>query len=228
MMGQGKSIYLILLCVIVADRSVAGCDLLCSAARNGHTKLARFLLWLGVSPNSANEHSQTAIILAVANNHPDVVRALLAKGVDVNRPWRPEVSLDISPLHAAAHWGCPEAARVLLEHGADPNMVTGRYSKRVPLQEACRKRAFQQIRREGTYYARVEGGAYRLGTRDSIRREYMETARAILERGGSIPATSDEDECLCYELDITLLCEAREGIANSSRPEGPCPALPDV
>jgi len=59
------------------------------------------------------------LLLAAEDNHADIARWLIAQGQDVNEtthlpPPRP-------PLFSALVLGSLEVARVLLEHGADPN-----------------------------------------------------------------------------------------------------------
>ena len=65
-------------------------------------------------------HSETPLLQAVRYGHPTWTWLLLVAGADANaraRPW------EHSPLHEAAYDGRLEVARLLLDHGADPNAV---------------------------------------------------------------------------------------------------------
>ncbi|MBM3794991.1 MAG: ankyrin repeat domain-containing protein [Acidobacteria bacterium] len=83
----------------------------------GQPVIAAFLIDQGANVNLATTNPMRVAPLhaAVAARQPEIVRALLTAGADVNQPqqqgWR--------PLHAAAQNGDLEAARLLLEHGAD-------------------------------------------------------------------------------------------------------------
>lgn len=57
----------------------------------------------------------TALIAAIAQNHLEVVKILLAAGAEVN----PKVWYDTPPLQVAAHQGNPEIVRALIAAGAD-------------------------------------------------------------------------------------------------------------
>ena len=67
----------------------------------------------------------------------DVVRAQLAAGEDPNVGWTKNGAPlpNPSPLHDAACWGHEAVCRLLLEHGADPNIVADR--REPPLHYAC-------------------------------------------------------------------------------------------
>jgi len=73
-------------------------------------QIAELLLGAGAEP--ATSH----LCLAAEYGHAEVVKVLLAKGLDVNAKWQ-----DSTALHAAALAGRAEAARLLLEAGADLN-----------------------------------------------------------------------------------------------------------
>ncbi len=75
----------------------------------------------------------TALDAAVAADHADVVRALLAAGANANV----RDSADYTPLHKAAANGDVEVARMLLDGGADPAAV--RRGGGTPLAEAQAK-----------------------------------------------------------------------------------------
>lgn len=69
--------------------------------------------------NAYSEDGFPAVGLAVFFRHPDLARALIERGADVNaaakNPQR------VAPVHAAATIRDHATMRLLLEHGADPN-----------------------------------------------------------------------------------------------------------
>jgi ankyrin repeat protein len=127
-----------------ADASVAratGVTPLMTAARTGNSGIVQLLLERGVNVNAAEAtHNQTALMWAVAEGHTAIVRLLLGKGADVQartpaRQSRVAVSGQFAggecclpnyvggftPLLFAVQQGQVEAARLLLEAGANVN-----------------------------------------------------------------------------------------------------------
>ncbi len=85
------------------------------ASQRGHAEVVRYLLSLGANPDSATTFG-TSLGIAARNNHTDIVTALLAAGADPNLRGG---EYKLMPLHQAAERGSIEAARLLLDHGAD-------------------------------------------------------------------------------------------------------------
>lgn len=83
-------------------------DDLITAARTGNVALARKAVRRGADVNAG-----TALNIAAANNHPDLVAFLIEAGADVNKP------KSSAPLITAASKGFVEISRLLLEAGAD-------------------------------------------------------------------------------------------------------------
>jgi uncharacterized protein len=127
-----------------ADPSLAratGVTPLMMAARTGTTAIVQLLLERGANVNAAEgTHQQTALMWAVAEGHTAIVRLLLGKGADVHartpaRQTRVAVSGQFAggecclpnyvggftPLLFAVQQGQSDAARLLLEAGADVN-----------------------------------------------------------------------------------------------------------
>ncbi len=118
-----------------------GEPVLMTCARAGSVDAVKSLLLYGANVNAAeNRKGQTALMWAVAQKHPDVVRALAAKGADVNARSRvlellkpmvavtytkdvhfPKWSGGVTPLMFAARAGALDSARILLEAGANVN-----------------------------------------------------------------------------------------------------------
>jgi len=113
---------------------------LMAAARTGSAETVRLLLLKGADVNARETwRGQTAIMWAVAEQHPDVVHALIEAGADIQartKAWyelvNPTGSEDgtgvewvqqggFTPLMFAAREGGVESARLLLEKGANVN-----------------------------------------------------------------------------------------------------------
>jgi len=93
------------------------------ASQRGQDEVVSYLLSLGAQPNSTTDLG-TALGIAARGNHAGIVAALLAAGANPNLPGGEN---KVMPLHQAAERGAIEAARLLLQNGADVNAVTVRY-----------------------------------------------------------------------------------------------------
>jgi ankyrin repeat protein len=121
----------------VDSANAEGQTALMVAARTGKLDAVQALIRHGADVNAAEEWGgQTALMWAAGQCHPDVVRALIESGADVNvkskaREWTRRVHAEprpkdmdrggFTPLIYAARSGCTEAARALVEGGADLN-----------------------------------------------------------------------------------------------------------
>lgn len=86
----------------------------------GDTALA--LQMLKADPSLLDSYSEDgfpAVGLAVFFRHPDLARALIERGADVNAAARN--ALRVTPLHAAAAMRDSATMQLLLDHGADVN-----------------------------------------------------------------------------------------------------------
>lgn len=119
------------------------------AVRTGSLKAAEALAKapkVQVDPRNAND--ETPLMLAALRGHTDLVRTLIARDADVNKTgWTPlhyaatnghlaiiqlliethayidaESPNGTTPLMMAAHYGTPQAVRLLLDEGADPTL----------------------------------------------------------------------------------------------------------
>jgi len=113
-----------------------GETVLMAAARTGNPRAVQLLIEHGASVDAQEERlGETALMWAVAENHPEAAKILIAHGADVNKR-TPELKyakdrfglegvLTIlphgrwTPLMYAARQGSLEAARVLVDAGAD-------------------------------------------------------------------------------------------------------------
>jgi uncharacterized protein len=88
------------------------------AAFFGHAEAVDLLLARGAEVNTRARHrfGVAAINAALAGPTPEIARALVAAGADVNAAQ----NSGETPLHATAFNGALELTRFLLEHGANP------------------------------------------------------------------------------------------------------------
>jgi uncharacterized protein len=104
------------------------------AAATGRT--ARLTELLSKDPSLANAHSHdgfTPLGFAAFFGQPEIVKALLDAGADVNVPSRE--SMKVTPLASAAAAKQTEIARLLIERGANVNARAA--SGHIPLHEAA-------------------------------------------------------------------------------------------
>jgi uncharacterized protein len=122
---------------------LSGETVVMTCARSGEARTVQALIAHGADVNARErEHQQTALMWAVAERHPDVVRLLVAAHADIRarsltypqtvvgeqtqRAGREELNYTVlrggaTPLLFAARVGDVESARVLLQAGADAN-----------------------------------------------------------------------------------------------------------
>jgi ankyrin repeat protein len=114
--------------------STEGETALMTVARTGVVEAAKVLLEHGAKVDAREEwHGQTALMWAVDEKHPAMVKELIAHGADVNavsniNKWERQVTSEprdkwlplggLTPLLFAARQGCVDCAKVLLEGGA--------------------------------------------------------------------------------------------------------------
>lgn len=103
------------------------------ACRDGHEKIASFLLEMGANVESKNKFGRTpSLYLASWKGHGTIVSFLLQNGAKVNVYQDEDVS---TPLHEASKKGHRAIVSSLLEKGADVNVKD--YYGSSPLHEAC-------------------------------------------------------------------------------------------
>jgi uncharacterized protein len=119
--------------------STDGETALMTVARTGVVEAAKVLLDHGAKVDAREEwHGQTALMWAVNEEHPAMIKELIAHGADVNavsninkwerqntaeprEKWLPSGGL--TPLLFAARQGCVECEQILLDAGAKINTV---------------------------------------------------------------------------------------------------------
>ena len=129
------------------------------AARWGRSDLMDIFLAHGADTSIRDDQGRTLLHYAAQYDHVEVMRALISRGFDVNVQ-----AITGTPLHSAAFMGRLAAARLLLDHGADPER-RGAYGWK-PLHVACVS-----------------------ATREPINADLV---RLLLDRGADVAARSDD------------------------------------
>ena len=86
-----------------------------AAATFGLDRLLVTLIGEGESPDATDDYGETALLMAAASKHVDVVKTLLENGVNANAT----NPLGETPLLRAAAKGAEDVAGLLLKHGVD-------------------------------------------------------------------------------------------------------------
>jgi ankyrin repeat protein len=171
-----------------ADPNLAndlGIGPLAVAIQNGGRDIARLLLEKGADANRARENGETPLMAAARLGQADVIQMLLDHGADANA--REEKFGQTALMWAA---GSPEAARLLLEQGADPTPVTKswdvKYTIYAPTTFTLGKTGIPW-NTAGDYVSK-KGGHNVLFF--AIQKRDLESARALLDAGLNVNATS--------------------------------------
>ncbi|KAL4787866.1 ankyrin repeat-containing domain protein [Aspergillus varians] len=112
------------------NKYAMGATALSGAARTSNTEVVKFLIERGADVNYCPKGSFAPLYHACWQVQAENVRQLLKAGANVNEQQTPQ---DWAPIHAC--YDAPEIMRILLEHGADPNLPADRKS---PLHLAVR------------------------------------------------------------------------------------------
>jgi len=165
--------------------------------------VVRLLLDKGADPNVPNDFGTTALHFAVCG-HGDTSTAemLLSAGADIN-------ALDgegASSLYLACERGKTEFVRLLLIHGANPNIAKGRY-RCYPLHAACTGLHYDVVKllleHNADVDARNENGETALHYIVSLYHTDMGKSSALvqllLDAGADINAVNDDGESVvCF------------------------------
>lgn len=94
-------------------------DLLRQAAYEGNEENVEALLGMGVNVNAADAEGRTALVFAAFNGHSQIILELLEAGGKIEL----RDAMGRTPLMYGSTGPFPEAVKILLDHGADPNAV---------------------------------------------------------------------------------------------------------
>ncbi|MCL7034494.1 hypothetical protein MKW94_018521, partial [Papaver nudicaule] len=84
----------------------------------GHLDTVRYLVEKGANPDASNDKTFTPLHYAAKSGDTKIITLLLSRGVHVDAA----ISTGTALQHAAGH-GHPDAVKLLLDHGANPNGV---------------------------------------------------------------------------------------------------------
>jgi len=94
---------------------------LMTCSKTGNADAVRLLIEFGAAVNATEPtQSQTAIMWAAAERHPNVVSALIAAHADL----KAHTKQGFTPIHFAARVGDMESVKLLLAAGVDVNLLT--------------------------------------------------------------------------------------------------------
>jgi len=108
------------------------------AAERGHTQVISILLNAGLDVNQTNNNGKNALHFAIEQDHINSVAILLnAAGVDINS----QTIYGFTPLHYAALKGNEKIISILLEAGADVNLVNYKSQRAIDVTDnpSCKK-----------------------------------------------------------------------------------------
>ncbi|KAK9815464.1 hypothetical protein WJX72_004084 [[Myrmecia] bisecta] len=111
-------------------------EFLIDSARYGDLEDVQQALDSKLDPSACDEDGRTALHMASANGHTEVVRLLVDAGADIGS----QNKEGNTPLHWACLNGHEAVARFLLQHGASPSCLNSH--TRTPVDE-CLGRPFQ-------------------------------------------------------------------------------------
>jgi ankyrin repeat protein len=114
--------------LLIRGADIQAKNLIAHAAESTNVDIVRFLLERGAHINGGLSGSQPALVWIVSNSNHAALRLLLERGADPN-----EVGYGwgMVPLHSAVQQVDIVATRLLLDHGADVNLLDTRHH--VPL-----------------------------------------------------------------------------------------------
>ena len=96
------------------------CPALFSVATRGAPGVARYLVGLGSELRQRDMNDESLLHKAAAGGNVGMIRYLIGEGLEVDRPKGRHAE---TPLHYAVRYNQLDAARLLLERGADPSPV---------------------------------------------------------------------------------------------------------
>jgi ankyrin repeat protein len=147
------------------------------------------LLAAGASASATNEMGETLLHVAAAKGSEPLVRALIARGADVNaKAARKGHQLDgRTPLMCAASGNSLGVVKLLLAHGADPFAKDSAGFTALAFAEMVGKRVANYLRK----IMATSPATSALGLHDAARAGLLDRVRAVLAEGTPVDARDD-------------------------------------
>jgi len=183
------------------------------ATRNRNTAMVTALLNAGADPNQAMWSGETVLMTAARTGVVEIISLLLDHGANINTR---EPRRGHGALMWAISFGHPDAARLLIERGADISARTMKLTE---------KEAYTPMLMEG-YGGKVEGiaqGGY-TALMFAARAGDIVTARILLDRGAAINDVSVEDGTAL----VIASAWGHEDLAMQLLEQGADPHIPDA
>jgi len=163
-----------------------------AAAYYGHLHLVSFLLAKGADINCSAGDFGTPLKAACSprTDNTDIVRALLDAGADVDAEGEPQGLYGAwgSPLVRAASVGMAEAVKVLLERGADVNMMSesGRDGGALQIATGAGFLGVVKVLVEAGADVNARGGWYGSAVEEAAVHGYQDIFGYLIEKGASV------------------------------------------
>ncbi|HET9952021.1 MAG TPA: ankyrin repeat domain-containing protein [Candidatus Eisenbacteria bacterium] len=176
----------------LTSRAKSGITPLVLAAVSSDSAVAAILLARGARPDPAAPDGYSALRSAVEASNPAIARMLLERGADSNERYSPPRAERL--LHRTVYHDSVDVARVLLEFGADVNVVDD--NGLTPLHMAAREGNAELIRLLLAKGARIDARNKWNWTplHFAASQKQLEAARALVERGADRSARTDGGE----------------------------------
>ncbi|XP_048551983.1 ankyrin-1-like [Triticum urartu] len=157
----------------------------------GNAQIMKYLIDHGANPKKATAQGLTMLHIAAGRGLCVPLELLLSQGIPV------DIMLSVfagTPLHAAASMGQHQALKILLEHGADPNVIMD--DNVTPLMLACCEKSLKCMRLLIEAGADADGNSYRGPTplTYAVKAGWTDIVKFLLEAGAdpNIPAEGGE------------------------------------
>ncbi|XP_040895359.1 cyclin-dependent kinase 4 inhibitor C isoform X2 [Toxotes jaculatrix] len=173
----------------MADKSLT--DKLCNASASGKLSEVLPLLENGVDVNGLNTYNRTALQVVMLGNTA-VAEALLQKGANPNVR---DPVCELTVIHDAARDGFADTVRVLIDHGADANLVD--WKGNLPLHLAASKGHLEVVQLLIGRTADPRMTNNQGFTARALAQEWKDTAKYIDEYL-RLEEEENEDEDLCF------------------------------
>ena len=135
-----------------------------AAMSEGHNEIVALLLQHGASPSVHSGYDGEALVVACKCGYRNIVEQLLDEGVDANEGVYMVLNKFSSPchhipLHVASEYASEDIVRLLLERGADVNIVGGHRGTALQTAAYCSKKDIVQLLLKWGANVNIQAGA---------------------------------------------------------------------